>query len=254
MEVTLIDSMGSDLRIVQAAKVSIGRNRQVDWDHYVGDVPGWGVIDSVRLKAADRGVVRYMLENHHGTPFEHNNFTFYIKTNIGIMREAQRHRFASWNELSTRYAMMQRIFDLPALEDMREQVGKPGHYTYQALEEGIAKGMLEAMEKQCNTAFTVYENLVACGLAKEVARGVLPLFLQTEAYMTLNLRSAFNFLGLRLHQTALREIQLLSSQMLALVTQVVPETMELWNEVGRPISEDFHDCMACDYHLDLEAS
>lgn len=254
MEVVLIDSMGSDLRIVQAAKVSIGKNRQVEWDKFNRFEEGWGHIEGHRLKPADLGVVRYMLENHHGTPFEHNNFTFYIKTNIGVMREAQRHRFISWNEVSTRYAMMQRIFDLPALEDMRTQVGKPGHYTYQALEEGIARDHLAVMEEMCGLSYDTYERLVEAGLAREVARGVLPLFLQTEAYMTLNLRSAFNFLGLRLHQTALREIQLLSSQMLALVTQVVPETMELWEEVGRPISEDFHDCAACDYHLDLEAS
>lgn len=250
MKVDLIDHMGSDLRIVQAAKVSIGRNRQVEWARTKLSLLGEPIYE---LKPADRGVVKYMLENRHGTPFEHVLFTFYIQTNIGVMREAQRHRIASWNELSTRYAMMKREFDFPALEDMRTQVGKPGHYTYKPIYPLTSKIMLEQIEMQCLSAFDRYEELINAGLAKEVARGVLPLFLSTEAYFTINLRSLFNFLGLRLHTTALKEIQLLSKGLLDLTRSKVPETLELWEGMGRPIGDEFHDCDACcDYHLELD--
>lgn len=255
MKVELIDSMGSDLRIVQAAKVSVGRNRQVEWNMRMAIDTGLPIYS---LKPEDRGVVNYMLREHHGTPFEHVLFTYYIQTNIGIMREMQRHRMASFNEISTRYALMMAVFDIPELSDFRTQVGKPGHYTFDPIPLKIAEEMHAKLLFQCMTAFGVYEELVTDGvedvkLAKEIARGVLPLFLSTEAYMTLNLRSLFNFCGLRLHSTALREIQYIASMMHRDACDIVPETLELWSANGKPIGDQLHDCDACDYHLELSA-
>lgn len=253
MQVGLIDSMGSDLRIVQAAKVSVGRNRQVEWDVQYATELGFDYVR--KLKQADHGIVSYMLRNHHGTPFEHVLFTYYIQTNIGIMREMQRHRWAGFNELSTRYALMIAEFDIPELSDFRTQVGKPGHYTFEPIPLEAAQEMHTKLLQQCLASFDLYEELVTVGvgdqkLAKEIARGVLPLFLSTEAYMTLNLRSLFNFCGLRLESTALREIQYIAHEMFVLGREVVPETLQLWSDQGKPVGDFFHDCDACDYHFE----
>ena len=249
MKVELVDSMGSDLRIVQAAKVSVGRNRLVQWERgeLLSSSPN---IYQPVLSKRDHGIVRYMLENHHGTPFEHVLFTFYIQTNIGIMREMQRHRMASFNEISTRYKEMEAEFDLPDVSDMRTQVGRPGHYTFNPISTEASQYLLDQIKQECNLAYTMYRSLITQGLAKEIARGVLPLLLSTEAYMTLNLRSLFNFCSLRMHSTALREIQYIASAMHDQACIVVPETLQLWTTMGQPDDSKFHDCASCDMHLE----
>lgn len=256
MTVTLIDSMGDDLRIVNAARVSFAKVSS--WWHTCNcpDCPGHEALGAEcdhgcghimlrkNLRVADRGVLRYMMRNHHGTPFEHVVFQFHVSTNIGVAREWMRHRLASYNELSTRYVEMQPNFYIPEGDAVRTQVGKPGHYTFEPLAPTPAQHVYDLMVTAYGKAYDSYQRILAYGGAKELARNVLPLGLMTEFYMTVNARSLFNFLALRTHPSALLEIRNEALAAESLVRLVIPETYDVWLECGRPVGDTWHDCDA----------
>src|SRR6187401_2538613 len=164
--VRLDDAMASDLSVVNGARVSFARHK-------------------AEMDESDEGLIRFLMRDRHGTPFEHNSFRFHIRCPIFVAREWMRHRITSFNEFSLRYAKATDDFYIPELEDVRSQVGKPGAYTFEAVDPELA-------EK---------------GVARELARSVLPVGAYTEFYWTVNARSLMNFLSLRNAETAQREIR-----------------------------------------------
>lgn len=263
----LIDSMGNDLRIVNAARVSFHKRSNYVQEFRcsscrsteiltIPTVPiktncpdsnrtvkhSWRAIGHPQLPKADIGLLRSLIQNKHGTPFEKVVFEFHVVAPIGVMREAQRHRIASWNEVSTRYVHMQPSFYVPSGDAIRKQVGKPMDYNMQPLDTKAASTVVQIMTDTYSHLCEVYFKLIDIGLAKEVARNMLPLGLITEAYLTINLRSLFNFVSLRSDKSALLEIQLVSKQIEAIASSVVPVSMALFNEFGRPNGDSWHDC------------
>ena len=180
--------MADDLSVVNGARVSFARHK-------------------TEMDDSDAGLIRFLMRERHGTPFEHNSFRFHIRAPIFVAREWFRHRVGSFNEFSMRYAKATEDFYVPEPDDVRSQVGKPGAYSFEPVEPGIAETTREEMRAVYEAAFSAYERLVELGVARELARSVLPVGAYTEFYWTVNARALMNFLSLRNSETAQREIR-----------------------------------------------
>ena len=186
--VRLDDAMADDLSVVNGARVSFARHKQ-DMDE------------------SDEGLIRFLMRERHGTPFEHNAFRFHVRCPIFVAREWFRHRVGSFNEFSLRYARATDDFYVPDAEDVRTQVGKPGAYSFEPVSDEIAAATRDKLQAVYETAYLAYEQLVELGVARELARCVLPVGAYTEFYWTVNARSLMNFVSLRAAETAQREIR-----------------------------------------------
>jgi thymidylate synthase (FAD) len=143
------------------------------------------------------GLINFLMRDRHGSPFEHSVFTFYVKAPIFVWREHMRHRIASYNEESGRYRVLDPEFYVPDNTRKLVQIGKPGAYIF---EQGTPEQTAIAMtnyRKVCAEAYMSYTEMVRFGIAREVARGVLPVTIYSSAYVTINARSLMNFLSLR---------------------------------------------------------
>jgi len=212
--VRLDGSMADDLSVVNAARVSFGKRRN-------------------ELDDSDVALINFLMRERHGTPFEHNAFRFHIKCPIFVAREWFRHRIGSFNEFSARYSEMPEDFWVPELEDIRSQVGKPGNYTFQRVDEEVAKDALYWMEDAYERSYSAYRTMINNGVAKEVARAVLPVGIYTEFYWTVNARSLMNFLSLRTASNAQEEIRKYAIEVEKHFEQTMPVTYEAWNRLGR---------------------
>lgn len=141
------------------------------------------------------------------TPFEHNAFRFHVRCPIFVAREWFRHRVGSFNEFSMRYAKATDEFYVPAPEDVRTQVGKPGAYSFEPVSDELARQTREELQAVYESAYATYERLVELGVARELARAVMPVGAYTEFYWTVNARALMNFVSLRAAETAQREIR-----------------------------------------------
>jgi thymidylate synthase (FAD) len=186
--VRLDDAMASDLSVVNAARVSFARRKEV-------------------LDESDEGLIRFLMRDRHGTPFEHNAFRFHIRAPIFVAREWMRHRVGSFNEFSMRYAKATDDFYVPEAEDVRTQVGKPGAYSFDPVAPELAEQTREELRSLYDRAYATYQRLVELGIARELARSVMPVGAYTEFYWTVNARSLMNFVSLRAAETAQREIR-----------------------------------------------
>lgn len=147
---------------------------------------------------ASEGRIRFLMKNRHGTPFEHNSMTFFVRAPIAVFREWHRHRVGiSINEESGRYKQLDPVFYVPPLERPLVQTGKPGAYIFVPGEMDQWARTTDSIRLACRNAYKTYEGLLADGVAKEVARGVLPVYIYSSMYWTCNARSAMAFLSLR---------------------------------------------------------
>jgi len=212
--VRLDDVMASDLSVVNAARVSFARRKE-------------------EMDDADAGLIRFLMRDRHGTPFEHNAFRFHIRSPIFVAREWMRHRVGSFNEFSMRYARATDEFYVPEADDVRSQVGKPGAYTFDPVEAELAEHTRDALREVYEHAYATYERLVEAGVAREVARSVLPVGAYTEFYWTVNARSLMNFVSLRASETAQREIRRYAEAVERFLEQHMPITYGAFVASGR---------------------
>jgi thymidylate synthase (FAD) len=203
--VRLDDAMATDLSVVNAARVSFARRKE-------------------EMDESDEGLIRFLMRDRHGTPFEHNSFRFHIRSPIFVAREWMRHRVGSFNEFSMRYAKATDDFYVPDADDVRTQVGKPGAYTFDPVGPELADETREAMREVYEQAYATYERLVERGVAREVARSVLPVGAYTEFYWTVNARALMNFVSLRNAETAQREIQRYAEAVESFLADKMPVT------------------------------
>lgn len=185
LTVTLIDHMGSDASVLAAMMVSTQGPSSLK---YLIDDP----VEST-------GKIEFLMKNRHGTPFEHAAMTFFVEAPIAVFREWHRHRIGmSYNEVSGRYTQLAPKFYVPPPERPLIQVGKPGHYTFVPSDDPVQyEYMVEEIKDSCGDAYASYEQMLDQGIAKEVARGVLPVYTYSSMYVTLNPRSLMAFLSLR---------------------------------------------------------
>jgi thymidylate synthase (FAD) len=186
--VRLDGALADDLSVVNGARVSFARRKE-------------------EMDESDEGLIRFLMRERHGTPFEHNAFRFHVRCPIFVAREWFRHRVGSFNEFSMRYARASDEFYVPDAEDVRTQVGKPGAYSFEPVSDELAEQTREKLQEVYDAAYQTYEELVEAGVAREVARAALPVGAYTEFYWTVNARSLMNFISLRNSETAQREIR-----------------------------------------------
>jgi thymidylate synthase (FAD) len=186
--VRLDDAMASDLSVVNGARVSFARHKE-------------------EMDESDEGLIRFLMRDRHGTPFEHNAFRFHVRCPLFVAREWFRHRVGSFNEFSMRYAKASDEFYVPEPEDVRSQVGKPGAYSFEPVDAELAEQAREELREVYDAAYSAYTRLADQGIARELARLVMPMGAYTEFYWTVNARSLMNFVSLRAAETAQREIR-----------------------------------------------
>jgi thymidylate synthase (FAD) len=212
--VRLDAAMADDLSVVNGARVSFARHK-------------------TELDDSDAGLIRFLMRERHGTPFEHNSFRFHIRAPIFVAREWFRHRVGSFNEFSMRYARATDDFYVPAPEDVRSQVGKPGAYSFEPVPDAVAETTREELRQVYEAAYATYEKLVELGVARELARAALPVGAYTEFYWTVNARALMNFLSLRNSETAQREIRRYAEACEHFFSERMPITYEAFVASGR---------------------
>lgn len=155
------------------------------------------LLDLTKDPEAGAGRINFLMKNRHGTPFEHNQFRFFVRSGIFVFREFHRHRIGwSYNEESGRYSQLDPIFYVPGKDRPLKQVGKPGAYEMVPAPE-LHPIVVEELCASYEASYAAYERLLARGVAKEVARMCLPVGITSSMYATCNARSLMSFLSLR---------------------------------------------------------
>jgi thymidylate synthase (FAD) len=205
--IRLVDYMGTDASIVQAARVSYG--------------------EGTKQISEDRGLIRYLMRHRHTTPFEMVEFKFHVKLPIFVARQWIRHRSASVNEYSGRYSIMKEEFYLPDPDDIRCQstVNRQGR-SAEEVPEDVKRRFLDYLNGSQKEAYRVYSEYVDQGMARELARVNLPLSLYTEWYWKIDLHNLLHFLSLRLDPHAQKEIREYAVIMAGMVQTVCPLAYE----------------------------
>jgi thymidylate synthase (FAD) len=187
-----------------------------------------------------KGLINYLMRDRHGSPFEHNSMTFYVQAPIFVFREFMRHRIASYNEESGRYRELRPVFYVPGPERRLRQVGKPGAYEFLEGTPEQSELVRAETERVCREAFASYQRMLAAGVAREVARIVLPLTIYSSMYVTMNARSLMNFLSLRTAREGARfpsfpqrEIEMCAERMEELWAGLMPLTHAAFEANGR---------------------
>jgi thymidylate synthase (FAD) len=181
--VELVRASATDADVVFAARVStVGEQSLED-------------VDADAERSA--GLVNYLMRDRHGSPFEHNSMTFFVRAPIFVWREHMRHRIASYNEESGRYRQLEPVFYVPDRQRPVVQVGKTGAYEFLPGSDEQYDLIESGMRESCRAAYASYQRMLDAGIAREVARMVLPVSIYSSAYVTLNARSLMNFLSLR---------------------------------------------------------
>ena len=205
-----------DLRIVQAARTSFRHTT-----------------DTELTPARVRGLLNYLMRDGHGSPFEAVVFQFLIRAQKFVTIQILRHRTSSFNEESQRYKEPVDQAYVPAVNYCRTQVGKPGSYSYEQMDAEEALTARTIIAATNDNAFAAYQALLDIGVAKELARTVLPMGQFSTIMVTMNLRGVLNFLALRNDEHTQRETRDYAAAIEEIVTRHCPITMELFNEHGR---------------------
>lgn len=230
--VELVRSSASDSDVLFAARVSTQGEQTLE--------SAAAHTDASEDEKRSKGLINYLMRDRHGSPFEHNSMTFYVQAPIFVFREFQRHRIASYNEESGRYKELSPVFYVPGPDRNLIQVGKTGAYEFLP---GSAE-QIALVEQESRTssqqAYESYKRMLEAGVAREVARIVLPLNIYSSMYVTMNSRALMNFLSLRTSREGThfpsfpqREIEMCAEKMEDFWAELMPYTYEAFNKNGR---------------------
>lgn len=213
--VRLVDSMGADLSVVRAARVSYDAAWRAGED-----------------QGSDKRLINYLWKNHHTSPFEAVTFTFEVKAPIFVFRQWHRHRTWSYNELSARYRELPTEYYLPdpTLIGVQSKDNKQARDITDTGTEAAVARIIEVgqLKEACENAFTLYNQLLAAGWPRELARSVLPVNTYSHMFATVDLLNLFKFLTLRCDSHAQYEIRVYAEAMLELIKPIVPACVEAW--------------------------
>lgn len=209
--VRLVDYLGGDARIVQAARVSYG--------------------EGTKSLREDKGLIDYLLRHAHTSPFEQVVLTFHLKMPIFVARQWIRHRTARLNELSGRYSVMRDEFYVPAPHEVRYQsaTNKQGSSDEEVPDE-LRQRVVDALNSAQEMTYRGYEEMLEAGVARELARVNLPLALYTEMYWQIDLHNLFHFLKLRMDWHAQYEIRAYGDAIARCAKAVAPMAFEAFEE------------------------
>jgi thymidylate synthase (FAD) len=226
VSVELIKASASDADVIWAARVSTAGEQSMD---EIGEDP-----------ARSAGLINYLARERHGSPFEHTSMTFFISAPIFVFREFMRHRIASYNEESGRYRELKPVFYVPAKERNLIQIGKTGAYEFVPGTPEQFDLTVSAMKEAYVVAYDAYKKMLDAGIAREVARAVLPVATYSSMYVTMNARALMNFLSLRTAREGShfpsypqREIEMVAEKMEAEFAKLMPLTYGAFEKSGR---------------------
>jgi len=243
--IRVVDYMGNDDAIVQAARVSYG--------------------DGTKTPSDDRSLIRYLMSHRHSTPFEMCEIKLHVKLPVFVARQWIRHRTANVNEYSARYSILNREFYIPEARDIQPQSKTNKQGREGELPENVKMAMVETIRQQSEMAYQVYEELftgfpwfdptgtpwdqysseeiaqgmaiatagdyeVEHGMARELARVVVPPNIYTEWYWKIDLHNLFHFLALRADPHAQKEIRVYADMICHVVQQWCPNAYEAWQD------------------------
>jgi len=208
--VALVDYMGDDAAIVQAARVSYGRGTKSVHD--------------------DRGLIRYLLRHRHTTPFEMVELKFLVRLPIFVARQWIRHRSASVNEYSARYSIVPDEYEVPPPEEVRHQSMRNRQGRDEPLPGPVVERFRADLEQVAKDAYAAYTRALDAGVARETARLVLPVAYYTQWYWKIDLWNLFHFLSLRLDPHAQEEIRLYAAEVARIGAVVCPIAFEAFDE------------------------
>ena len=212
--VGLVSYAGGDISVVASARVS----------------NGLGPEETSKGAEKDQKLINYLMKHRHGTPFEHNMFTFYVKAPIFVAREWMRHRIGSYNERSGRYTEFKPEFYIPLVARGPAETNKQGSIMLNS--EAANTWVAITIENSSMEAYEDYKRLISFGIAKEMARMILPVNTYTEYYWTVNARSLMNFLSLRCGEDAQWEIRQYAEAIRDIFKDIMPMTYKAWIENG----------------------
>ena len=226
MTVELVKASASDADVIWAARVSTAGEQSLE---EVGEDP-----------ARSAGLINYLARERHGSPFEHTSMTFFVSAPIFVFREFMRHRIASYNEESGRYRELQPVFYVPSKERKLIQVGKTGSYKFEDGTQEQFDITVKAMKESYLFTYERYQKMLEAGVAREVARAVLPVALYSSMYVTMNARALMNFLSLRTSRDGShfpsypqREIEMVAEKMEEHFATLMPLTHGAFQKSGR---------------------
>jgi thymidylate synthase (FAD) len=224
--VELVKASASDADVVFAARVSTRGEQSLE------------DVDADTSRSA--GLINYLMRDRHGSPFEHNSFTFFVRAPIFVWREHMRHRITSYNEESGRYRELDPVFYVPGPERNLVQQGKPGAYEFVAGTPEQLAVVDAQVRASCAQAYAAYQKMLDAGVAREVARIVLPLTIYSSAYVTMNARALMNFLSLRTKREGShfpsfpqREIEMVAERYEVEFERLMPLTFAAFQANGR---------------------
>ncbi len=226
MSVDLVKHSASDADVIWAARVSTAGEQSLD--------------EISKDPAKSAGLINYLARERHGSPFEHTSMTFFISAPIFVFREFMRHRIASYNEESGRYRELQPVFYVPSPERKLVQVGKTGSYSFVDGTKEQYDITVRSMKESYVFAYEHYQKMLEAGVAREVARAVLPVGLYSSMYVTMNARALMNFLSLRTSREGShfpsypqREIEMVAEKMEEVFARLMPLTHGAFEKSGR---------------------
>jgi thymidylate synthase (FAD) len=227
--VELVRSSASDSDVLFAARVSTQGEQTLE-----------SAQDDNLDTSRSKGLINYLMRDRHGSPFEHNSMTFYVQAPIFVFREFMRHRIASYNEESGRYRELNPVFYVPGPDRNLVQVGKAGAYDFLPGTPEQTALVTSEVRAVCEHAYASYQRMLEAGVAREVARVVLPVTIYSSMYVTMNARSLMNFLSLRTKREGThfpsfpqREIEMVAEKMEAFWDDLMPLTSAAFNGNGR---------------------
>ena len=226
MSVDLVKHSASDADVIWAARVSTAGEQSLD--------------EINKDPSRSAGLINYLARERHGSPFEHTSMTFFISAPIFVFREFMRHRIASYNEESGRYRELQPVFYVPAPERKLIQIGKTGAYEFIDGTQEQYNITVSSMKESYVFSYEKYKVMLEAGVAREVARAVLPVGLYSSMYVTMNARALMNFLSLRTSREGShfpsypqREIEMVAEKMEEIFAQLMPLTHGAFDKSGR---------------------
>jgi thymidylate synthase (FAD) len=226
VDVELVKAAASDADVLWAARVS---------------TKGESSLEEIEADPQrSKGLINFLMRDRHGTPFEHSSMTFYVSAPIFVFREFMRHRTFSYNEESGRYRKLTPVFYVPGPDRKLVQEGKPGKYVFLDGTAEQHKLVSEATRESYRQSYRAYLEMLEAGVAREVARTVLPVGLYSSMYATCNARALMNFLSLRVKREdstfpsfPQREIEMVAEKMEALWAELMPLTHAAFEANGR---------------------
>jgi len=224
--VELVKASASDADVIWAARVSTA---------------GENSLEEVNADPArSTGLINYLARERHGSPFEHTSMTFFISAPIFVFREFMRHRIASYNEESGRYRELLPVFYVPNKARKLVQTGKTGAYIFVDGSDEQYEVSVAAMKESYERSYLSYKKMLDAGIAREVARAVLPVALYSSMYVTMNARALMNFLSLRTAREGShfpsypqREIEMVAEKMEEHFARLMPITYAAFEKSGR---------------------